>query len=96
MHHYGWDYDDWPKLAQGTAVRTRMYFHGLGESQLETRLDGIEPLAQELGIQVGYRADYPEIEFDHANIDAAPPPRNERDHERALRDASQSRPLNTI
>ncbi len=51
-----------PELAQGTGVRTRLYFHGLGESQLETRLDGIEALAKELGSRVGYRADYPEIE----------------------------------
>ncbi|WP_230470103.1 CinA family nicotinamide mononucleotide deamidase-related protein [Lujinxingia vulgaris] len=40
----------------------RRRYYGLGESKLETMVEGIEPLAQQLGGRVGYRASYPVIE----------------------------------
>jgi nicotinamide-nucleotide amidase len=44
---------------QSRLAREKLAFFGPGESQLETRLDGIEDLAKRLGARVGYRAAYP-------------------------------------
>lgn len=51
-----------PHLPDIPTARTRLYFHGRGESSLENDLEGIEPLAAKLGAKVGYRADFPVIE----------------------------------
>lgn len=51
-----------PQLPLVPIARTRLYFNGRGESTLENDLEGIEPLAAELGVRVGYRADFPVIE----------------------------------
>jgi nicotinamide-nucleotide amidase len=44
---------------QTRLCRERLAFFGPGESQLESKLDGIEELAERLGARVGYRAAYP-------------------------------------
>ncbi len=41
----------------------RLYFHGRGESGLESSLEGIEELARQHEVRVGYRAEYPVIEL---------------------------------
>lgn len=50
-----------PEIGQSETrlERERLAFYGLGESQLESRLDGVEQLAKQLGARVGYRATYP-------------------------------------
>jgi nicotinamide-nucleotide amidase len=54
------------KLAEpaGAPARETLTFFGPGESQLETKLSGIEEFADELGARVGYRASYPTIEVE--------------------------------
>jgi nicotinamide-nucleotide amidase len=62
-----------PKIGQheGRRHRERLAFYGLGESQLESKLDGIEELAKEVGARVSYRAEYPVIEVNLKAIDEA-------------------------
>ncbi|MFW5967031.1 MAG: CinA family nicotinamide mononucleotide deamidase-related protein [Persicimonas sp.] len=45
----------------GRGTQLDLTFFGPGESQLETRLDGIEDLAENLGAAVGYRAAFPHL-----------------------------------
>lgn len=44
-------------------IKRRLYFHGRGESGLESSLEGIEELAESRDVRVGYRAEYPVIEL---------------------------------
>lgn len=41
----------------------RLYFHGIGESALETRISEVAARAVEGGVELGYRAAYPIIEL---------------------------------
>jgi nicotinamide-nucleotide amidase len=41
--------------------KAALQYFGVGESQLEAELDGIEPIARRVGGRVGYRAAYPEL-----------------------------------
>lgn len=47
---------------QNRVRREKLVFYGLGESQLESKLDGIEELAREASARISYRAEYPVIE----------------------------------
>ncbi len=62
-----------PEIGQPDArtERERLAFYGLGESQLESRLDGIEELADKLCARVSYRAEYPINEVNLKAGDAA-------------------------
>jgi nicotinamide-nucleotide amidase len=53
-----------PEFAEeADAIRARRFeFFGMGESQLETRLEGIVELAESVAGRVSYRADFPAIE----------------------------------
>lgn len=57
--------DAWLVRAGGEAPRQRMrrslHFFGVGESQLEDLLTGIDGLAAEQGVQVAWRADFPTL-----------------------------------
>lgn len=44
-------------------IKRSLYFHGRGESGLESSLEGIERVATDADVRVGYRAEYPVIEL---------------------------------
>ena len=47
--------------SQRATRRAELELFGMGESELETRLDGLEALAAEVGGRVGYRAHFPTL-----------------------------------
>lgn len=57
----------------GGGTKLDLTFFGPGESQLETRLDGIDDLAERLGAEVGYRAAFP-----HLSVHAIAPDKEAR------------------
>lgn len=53
-----------PRLGAGPKgkARTRLFFHGIGESALESHIEKVTDQAREHGVAVAYRADYPVVE----------------------------------